>query len=212
MPIFLLPVVIVVIASVAYLVRTKDPGRRSRFLRLAGLILMALFTLFLGAFIVGDTFSDPGGWTAFGYVATWAVPIAVLAALAWFRPSLATIVLAVLLVGLFGMYIWSAVSPDAWGSFEDSHGPIRTIIAFAIGAPLALLGWKRPLAAGVLLVLLVLPPAILTLSGGEAISASILVATSPATVTGIFYLLAVKLGTRKPPETDEGTSAYPQPA
>lgn len=212
MPIFLLPIVVVIAVAVTYLVRTKDPRRRSRVLRLAGLILMGLFTLFLGAFIVGDTFMDPGGWAAVGWVATWAVPLAVLAALAWFRPNLATIVFAVLLVGLFGLYVWSAVSTDAWNSFEDSHGPIRTIIAFAIAAPLALLGWKRPFAAGVMLVLLMLPPAVLILSGGEAIKASILVAASPASVTGILYLLAVKLRAGRPPETDEGTSAHPQVA
>jgi hypothetical protein len=208
MPIFWLGVVAAVIASVVYVIRTKDPAKRSRFLRKAGLILMGAFSTFLALFIAGDTFTDPGGWVAVGYVALWAVPIALLAALAWFRPSLATIVFAGLIVGMFGLFVWSAIAADAWSEYEDSVGPVRTIVAFAIAAPLALLGWKRPFAAGVMLLLLAVPSAILTAAGGGAISVTIFVATSPASVTGILYLLAARFERRGkgPPEAVDGGS------
>jgi len=136
MSVFALPVLVAVIASVVYLVRNKDPRKRGRFLRSAGLVLLGLFTLFFALFAIGETFSDPGGWAAAGYIAMWLVPLAAVAALAWFRPGLATVVLAALLIGLLGIQIWAAISPDRWSSYEDSHGPIRTIITFAIAAPL----------------------------------------------------------------------------
>lgn len=192
MPIFALGVLIAVVASVVHVVRTKDPANRAQFLKKAGLILMGTFSAFLALFIAGETLTDPRGWEAVGYVATWAVPIAVLAWLAWFRPSMATIVFAVLLAGMFALYVWSAVASDAWESFEDSVGPVRTIVAFAIAAPLALLGWKRPFSAGVMLLLMVKPPAILIAAGGEAISATILFVASPSSVAGILYVLAAR--------------------
>jgi low temperature requirement protein LtrA len=67
--------------------RQPDPAKRAVLLRRAGLGLMALSTFFFGAFIIGDTFADPGGWKAAGLVAAWAVPLAGLAALSWLRPA-----------------------------------------------------------------------------------------------------------------------------
>jgi len=42
----------------------------ARLLRWSGFGLMALSAVLFGAFIVGETFGDPGGWTAVGLVGT----------------------------------------------------------------------------------------------------------------------------------------------
>ncbi len=215
MPIFALGVLVAVIASLVFVIRTRDPARKGRSLRKTALILMGAFSALLALFIAGDTFTDPGGWAAVGYIAMWAVPMAVLAALAWFRPSLATIVFAALMVGMLGLYVWSAVADEAWAEFEDSVGPARTIVAFAIAAPLALLGWKRPFAAGVMLLLLVVPPAIMIAAvDDESISVSIFVATSPASVAGVLYLLAARFERQGqgPPSAVNDDSPLPKAA
>jgi hypothetical protein len=67
--------VVVVVAAIVLvivaLVRQPDPVKRALLLRRAGFTWMALFTFVFGAFIVGDTFADPGGWKAAGLVAAW---------------------------------------------------------------------------------------------------------------------------------------------
>ena len=69
------PLVVVMALTLAVLfIWHRDRSSRARFLRRAGFILMALITFFFGAFIVGETFTDPGGWEAAGLVALWVVP------------------------------------------------------------------------------------------------------------------------------------------
>ena len=82
--------------------RQPDPAKRAALLRRAGFGLMALSSFFFGAFIIGDTFADPGGWKAAGLVAAWAVPLAGLAALSWLRPRWAVYVLAALTAAVIG--------------------------------------------------------------------------------------------------------------
>ena len=101
---------------------------------------MALSTFFFGAFIIGDTFTDPGGWKAAGLVAAWAVPLAGLTALSWFCPGWAAYVFAVLSAAVIGVSIWFALDPQAWRSFENQHGPIRAVITFILVAAMAVLG------------------------------------------------------------------------
>jgi len=136
--------VIVVAAAIAIVIvavaRQPDPVKRALLLRRAGFTWMALFAFFFGAFIVGDTFTGPGGWRAAGLVAAWAVPLAGLAALAWYRPSWAIYVFAVLTVAVIGVSIWFAVNPQGWRSFEDQHGPIRAVITFVLVAAITVLG------------------------------------------------------------------------
>jgi hypothetical protein len=117
--------------------RQPDPGKRALILRQAGFGLMALSTFFFGVFIIGDTFADPGGWKAAGLVAAWAVPLAGLAALSWFRPRWAIYVLAALTAAVIGMSARFALNPQAWRSFEDRHGPIRAIVTFVLVAAIA---------------------------------------------------------------------------
>ena len=173
---------------------------------------MGLFAAFIGMFIVGDTFTDPGGWEAAGYVATWLVPLALLCALAWFRPQWATVLFAVLVGGYFLVSLWAMIDPDGWRSFEDSVGPVRTIVAFAISAPLALLGWKRPFAAGLMLVLLMVPPMLFVAVDSGLAWGSIIAVTSPASVTGSLYLLAAHFERASPHELGGVGAAHPSPA
>ena len=214
MSIFALGVFVAVIASVVHVIRTKDPVKRGRFLKKAALILMGTFSAFIALFIAGDTFSDPGGWAAVGYVALWALPIVALGALAWLRPSFAIGVFAALIIAMFGVYVWSAIASDAWSTYEDSIGPVRTIAAFVIAAPLAILGWKRPFAAGLMLLLLAVPPAIMLAASDSAFGGTIFIATSPVSVTGILYLLAARFERQGqgPPEAIEDGGSLPKAA
>lgn len=131
---FVIMVAIVIAVAIAAVVRQPDPVKRAILLRRSGFGLMALSTVVFGAFIIGEAFADPGGWKAAGLLAAWAVPLAGLAALSWFRPGRAIYVLAVLRAALIGVSIWSALSPNAWRSSEDRNGPVRAVITFVLAA------------------------------------------------------------------------------
>jgi hypothetical protein len=96
-------IVLIVIVAVVLLVRQPDPAKRARILRRAGFGVMAFVTAFLGLFVVGETFTDPGGWAAVGLIAAWALPLAGLAVLAWYRPGWAARLFAVLVAAAIGI-------------------------------------------------------------------------------------------------------------
>lgn len=71
-----IPVVAIAVAlMIVALIRQPDRKRRAVLLKRTGFGLMALSAFFIGAFIIGETFADPGGWKAAGLVAAWAVPL-----------------------------------------------------------------------------------------------------------------------------------------
>jgi len=195
---------ILLLPPLIYILRhRRDWGRA---LRGAALILAGMYGFFFGAFIVGETVMDPGGWTAAGWIAAWVVPLVALALLSWYRPTWATRVFAVLMIGEVGVYVWSAIAPEAWRSFENSTGPVRGIISFAIAIPLSLLGWKRPAAAGAMLVALPMLPAIMTViaAAGGAIAGvwPLAVVDAPAGVIGILYLAPAAVQKGSPPKPE----------
>jgi peptidoglycan/LPS O-acetylase OafA/YrhL len=49
--------------------------RRARHFHRCGLIVMGIAVLFMGLFIAGETFTDPGGWQAAGLVAGMAAAV-----------------------------------------------------------------------------------------------------------------------------------------
>lgn len=208
-------VAVLAIGAVVYFRRHQDPATRARFLKRAGSILMGLFVVFLGLFIVGETIMDPGGWQAAGLITAWAAPLLVLAAIAWYRPGWAAVPLGVLTAGVVALNVWFAVAPEAWRSFEDTHGPIRTIASFALAAPVALLGWKRPAAAGVLLLVIGVVPVALSAIGLGATglgfaSTSLGVVSSPVIITGLLYLLAAAVSRHAaPPQAGRQTPHRP---
>ena len=204
---FVIVVAIAIAIVIVALVRQPDPVKRALLLRRVGFTWMALFTLLFGAFIVGDTFSDPGGWKAAGLVAAWAVPLAGLAALAWYRPGWAIYVFAVLTAALIGVSIWFAVDPAGWRSFENQHGPIRAVITFILVAPIALLGLKRTAAAGVLLLAAGIVPVAVSSLGSLLGFASLSMVSSAPVITGILYLVSARIAGRQAPpaQADTGT-------
>jgi hypothetical protein len=209
-------VLVVAVSIVIGVYFSRQPGRleRARFLKRSGFTLMALSTLFFGAFIVGETFTDPGGWKAVGLVAAWAVPLAGLAAVAWYRPDWAVRVFAVLTAVAIGMSIWFAMSPHGWRSFENQNGPIRGIITFVLAAAIALLGLKRTAAAGVLLLVLGIVPVAVSGLGTLGGLGSLVVVSSAPVVTGILYLLSARMTDQPAPSarTDAGPGEMPRAA
>ena len=210
--------VVVVVAAIVLvivaLVRQPDPVKRAILLRRAGFTWMALFTFLFGAFIIGDTFTDPGGWKAAGLVAAWAVPLAGLAALAWYRPGSAVYVFAVLTAAAISVSIWFAVNPQGWRSFENQHGPIRAVITFVLVAPIALLGLKRTAAAGVLLLAAGIVPVAVSSLGSFLGFASLSVVSSAPVITGILYLVSARIAGRPAPpaHADTGPAERPKAA
>ena len=195
-----LVVAIAVALMIVAVVRQPDPGKRAITLRRAGFGLMALSTFFFAAFIIGDTFADPGGWKAAGLVTAWVVPLAALTALSWFRPGWAIYVFTVLTATVIGVSIWFALNPHVWRSFEDRHGPVRAVITFVLVAAIAVLGLKRTAAAGVLLLAVgIIPVAVSSLGSFLGFASLSLVSTAPV-ITGVLYLVsAVVLRSRGMP-------------
>ena len=204
---FLIIVVIVLLAA-AFVVRQPDPARRARILRGAGFGVMALVTAVFGLFVTGEAFTDPGGWTALGLVAAWALPLAVLAALAWYRPGWAARLFAVLIAAVVGVSVWFAVDPQGWRVFEDRHGPIRAIISFVLAAAVALLGLKRTAVAGVLLLVLGVVPVVVSSLGSRLGFASLTVVSSAPLIAGVLYLWSAALAGRS--ASPGGTQAGPE--
>lgn len=155
-------VFVLVVPSAIYAFRHRgDPPRA---VRGAGLILAVMYVGFFGLFVVGETFTDPGGWTALGLVASWLLPSVLLCLLAWRRPASARPVLVGLVVAMAGLYLWSAVAPDAWGAFEEDTGPVRGVVTMALSAPLAVLALRYVRDAGWLLLALGLMPYLVALT------------------------------------------------
>ena len=206
-----LVVAIAIALLIVAVVRQPDPVKRAVVLRRAGFGLMALSALFFGAFLIGDTFADPGGWKAAGLVAAWAVPLAGLAALSWLRPGWALYVLAVLTAAVIGASIWFALNPEGWRSFEDQHGPVRAVIIFVLVAVIALFGLKRTAAAGVLLVAAGIIPVAVSSLGSFLGFASLSIVSAAPVITGVLYLVSAHLAGRPAPPADLGTGPVERP-
>jgi hypothetical protein len=185
-----------------------DPARRGRFLREEGLIFMGLIAGFFAAFVIASAMEDPGGLEGAATVVAWVLPIAGLSALAWFRPRVAIPVLGAIVVAVFGLFVWSGLHIDWWRTFEDDHGPIRSLVLFATIVPVAVLGWRRPLIAAGLLGGCMLAVVALAVLYGSGIGNAILMAGSPALVTAVLYVMADRLGS---PEAPQPGHAPPMP-
>ncbi|HZD70462.1 MAG TPA: hypothetical protein VFA45_16660 [Actinomycetes bacterium] len=201
-------IVVIAILAVVLLGRQRDPVKRARILKRAGFGVMAFITAFFGLFVVGETFTDPGGWQALGWVATWAVPLAALAAVAWYRPEWAARLFAVLTAAVIGVSVWFAVNPEGWRAFEDRHGPIRAIISFVLAAAVALLGLKRTAVAGVLLLVLGVVPVVVSSLGSQLGFASLAVVSSAPFIGGVLYLCSAAVAGGSAPSG--GTHARPE--
>ncbi len=207
-------VVLIVVIAIVFFRRHPEPERRARTLKRAGFTIMALFTAFFGAFVIGDTFNDPGGWQAAGLVALWVAPLVALAAFTWYRPDWAISLFIVLIAVAIGMSIWFAADPHGWRAFENRNGPIRTIVVFAMSAVIALLGLKRTRVAGVMLLVLAIVPIFVSSLGSHLGFTSLAVASSPAFIAGILFLLssAMTPGEAPPGSAEPGPLEHPKAA
>ncbi len=134
----------------------------SKILTYVAFTLMALFGLLGGAFVLGEVFTDPGGWTAVWLSALWVVPLVGLSLFALLRPETAGPVLVVVtaVVALFTLAdsLLDIIPRDDWG-------PVAAIVVFTLGVTLAFLGLHRALLAGSLMVGIALAQLVATLAG-----------------------------------------------
>lgn len=178
-------------------------------LRLVGVAFGCLFGSLSVLFVVGELADDPGGATAAGLALLVVLPLVALALLAWFRPTLGGYVLAWLAAALVVVVVWFAVDPGGLRGFENAHGPVRAVSAAMLVPALALLGWRRPQLAGLLLVSLGLVPLLIASAATRTGSSSLAAVALPALIDGVIFLLAAAAhGTRVTP----GTSVHSQGA
>jgi hypothetical protein len=203
------PIIVVIVTLTAmFLARQPDPQKRARIVKRTGFGVMAFITAFFGLFIVGETFTDPGGWKALGLVAAWAIPLAALAAVAWYRPGWAIRLFTVLIGVVIGVSVWCALNPEGWQGFEDRHGPIRTIISFVLAAAVAVLGLQRTAVAGMLLLVLGVVPVVGSILASQLGFASLAVVSSAPLIAGVLYVWSAAVAGRLPPRG--GTHARPE--
>src|SRR6478735_6441135 len=103
--------IILVVAMVLGVVtkRQRDPQRRAAALVKTGAALMAVFTVFGGAFIGGYAMDEPGGTAGLLLILAWAAPMLILAALAWFWPAGTAPLLLALTAAFVALCVWFAL-------------------------------------------------------------------------------------------------------
>ena len=191
---------LVVLACVGWRFRRHtEPADRAHFLRRAALVVMLVFSGLVGTFVAGETFDDPGGWEAVGWVAAWAVPLAAGSVVAWRWPGPA----AVLFGGLTGAELaltgWYAADTNGWDAFEDRHGPIGMVAAFALLTALAFLAFRRPVVGGTLMLVVAVVPGAATIAlGGAGAAAAVALGAVPLLSASLFLASAWWTG-RMPP-------------
>lgn len=172
----------------------------SKVLTYVAFSLMALFGLLGGAFVLGEIFTDPGGWTAVWVSALWVVPLLGLSLLALLRPEIAGPVLVAVtaVVALFTLAdsLVGLIPRDDWG-------PVAAIVVFALGVTLAFLGLHRALLAGSLMVGIALTQLVATLAGtavhaagggaGAGLGGSSGVVVPPLLVIGALFVEAGRM-------------------
>jgi len=205
----LLGIVALLIVALVLVALLREPAGRGRFLKRVGFWVTALFTAFIGLFIVGDTLTDPGGWEGVGLVALWAIPFAGLATLAWYRPDVAARVFAVLVLAVVGLSVWFAINPGGWRSFENHNGPVLTVITFVLAAALAVFGLKRTALAGMMLLVVGIVPIALSRLGHGGGFGSLAVASIAPVLTGTLYLASAATSRESPPAA--GATPQDQP-
>jgi len=156
-------------------------------LRRAGFGLSALWFGMFAVFLTGETLDDPGGLRGVALVLAWLLPVTLAVALARYRPAPATIVFTALTAAIVAVNLWFAADSAGWRSFEHQHGPLRAIAIFVLAAGLAVLGLRRTLTAGCLLLAVGIVPIVVSSHAHGGLS-SIMAAASVPTITGALYV------------------------
>ena len=175
----------------------------SRILRYVAFGLMSVYAVLAGGFILGETFIDPGGWTALGVSLLWAGPLVGLSVLAARRPAMAAEVLVVL-TGLVSVF---TLADAVFGLLPRGTGPVAAIMVFTLGVALGFLGLHRPMLSGLLMLVVAAAQAAATLlghamenigvgpgPGALLTSSSSGVVVLPLVVVGVLYVLAAVVG------------------
>ncbi|KIS28328.1 hypothetical protein TV39_05930 [Arthrobacter sp. SPG23] len=193
--IFLAAAALIVVAAVMGIVSMRRPDRsvRARALVWTAAAIMTVFTVLAGLFISGYALADPGGTEGIMLVLWWAVPLAVLAVLAWLRPSWAAPVLALLTALVVMAGIWFALDSASWREFENANGPVRAVAVLVLAFPAAVLGLKRTATAGWLLLALGLGPIAFSALGNLAGVVSLSAVSVIPLITGLLFLLAARM-------------------
>ncbi len=158
-----------------------------------GVVLMAAFTVFGGAFIGGYAMEGPGGSAGLTVLLAWATPTLFLAALAWFWPAGAAPLLVALTAAFVALCVWFAVDSTTARSFQEANGPVLAVGVVALAFPAAVLGLKRTALAGWLLLALGALPLLITVLGRSGPIASLAAASVVPLITGIVFLLAARM-------------------
>lgn len=194
-PIILAVAAVVVVAAVLGVVinRQKGPQRRATALTRTGAVLMAVFTVFGGAFIGGYALDEPGGTAGLLMILAWAAPMLILAVLAWFWPAGTAPLLTALTAALIAVCVWFAVDPAMARGFQDDKGPVLAVGVVALAFPAAVLGLKRTGPAGWLLLALGALPLLITVVGRSGPAASLAAASVVPLITGAIFLVAARM-------------------
>lgn len=181
-----------VAAIVMGIVTLRRPDRvvRARALTWTAASIMAAFTVLAGLFISGYALADPGGSAGFGLIASWAIPMAALAVLAWLRPAWAEPALIALTATLVAVSVWFAFDSQAWREFENENGPFRAVAVLVLAFPAAVLGLNRTSAAGWMLLVLGLGPIAVSAIGSLAGVVSLSAISVIPLITGMLYLVS----------------------
>ena len=170
-----------------------------RVLTIIALTIMGLFAALASMFILGEVFTDPGGGTAVVLSAIWVLPVVVVSGVVLLRPEAGGWLLMGLTGAAIGVVLWAALDPDLWRTIQEDTGPVLAIALFALSIPIAVAGWRRPLFAGILLVILgVVPLVSLSLmvrtgtvgEGGVPPQAGMSALTSPLLLVGGLLVIA----------------------
>ena len=177
-------------------------------LRRTGLVLTALFAVGGLLFALGYAFEDLAIGPALLLTAAIVVPLAGLVILAMRRPHVAPVVLATA-VGLFAVYA-------VLGLFVDViAAPVVPVIALVLALPIAVMGQRHALRAGVLLLALAAVPFLQVLVRmfseaspdrpplGALLTGSTGIVVVPLAAFGVLFLVAGGLGSSRP-DVDQG--------
>ena len=186
-----LALVVVVIAGT----RRQEPVAAAGFLRWAGFGLVVGVAGFVALFVVGETFTDPGGWRAVALLASWTVPLAAICVIVRWRPDRGVWLLATLTALVLAWDVWLTIDPALWRRIEDQSGPVHAIAVLALAAAVALLGLERARPAGALLVLIAVGTG-LTASRGVGGAPVLVLLTAVPLIAGAFYLASAAMSSR----------------
>jgi hypothetical protein len=168
---------------------TAHPADPHRTARLVVFGVTALVLGFFALFLLGETFTDPGGSEAWLLSAAWVLPAAALSVVAVLRPHVGGQVLAALTVTFAALSILEAIIDVIP---EDDVGPVGLVVALALVIPLAFLGLKQARLAGWLLVGVGLSLGVgvlLETLGGRGPRPTAVVIAIPFALFGVLFLL-----------------------